>query len=59
MEKYRGVSIGTDKPVYGFYYNIEDKEHYILQKARFGLYHCEVYIASFIGDTALSIFTDF
>lgn len=40
--KFRGWSIEDQKWVYGFYYNIQEKEHYILQPCVLGLLHTQV-----------------
>lgn len=40
--KYRGISKETHKWVFGYFYTIQNKEHYILEPCVFGLLHTEV-----------------
>jgi hypothetical protein len=40
--KFRGKSLENNQWVFGFYANIQDKEHYILQPCALGLFHCLV-----------------
>ncbi len=40
--KFRGESIENNQLVYGYYSNIQQKEHYILQPCALGYYHVQV-----------------
>lgn len=46
--KFRGLRMDNGKWMYGHYYNIQEKDHYILVKCALGLLHEEV-IPSSIG----------
>lgn len=50
--KFRGKSLENNQWVFGFYANIQDKEHYILQPCALGLFYCLVKpetVSQFIG----------